>query len=395
MRNLARKIDWHHLAMQGTLFIGVGAVWSYGAVLMLSRGLSNSALGLITCVAQLLPLLLQPVTTHLCRRIRGMSHRRMILCLCLLSLAVLGLTCAFSRALWLVIVCFIWMAVVCNLIIPLINIIVVEYMLRGVDLNYGFGRSAGSLGYAASSAALGFLLEGRDAILIVPVMALSMVLHLLTVYTIRYPLDGSAVQEKDSGGDGGDVSALSVLRSRPDFAVMILALSLLLGCHNVTNVYMVHVVTRVGGAEMLLGLVIGLSSGLEVVGMPFCRRLRQKWGIGGVMRLSACVFLVRMVLLIAAPTPAVLFLAALVQVLQCGLMLPAVVYYVADTLGAHQQTAGQSVMHLVTNCLAPALLSLMVGVVVDRGGINVALSLMLGMMVLGVVLVWAATRKKR
>ncbi|MBQ2997014.1 MAG: MFS transporter [Oscillospiraceae bacterium] len=392
MHNLARKIDWHHLAMQGSLFIGVGAVWSYGAVLMLSRGLSNSALGLITCIAQLLPMVLQPLTTRLCEKVAAMTPRRMILLLCAASLVVLSATFAFSRSLWLVIFCFIWVAVAANLMIPLVNIIMVEYMLRGVDINYGFGRSAGSLGYASASAALGFLLEGRDAILIVPVMALSMALHLVATFTFRYPLPGEEQEEK--GAEEREADHRGFLRSRRDFLLMLLGLSLLLGVHNVTNVYMVHVVRRIGGGETLLGLVIGLSSGLEVVGMPFCSRLRRKWGIGGVMRLSALAFIVRMVLLLIAPNAAVLFLAALLQVLQCGLMLPAVVYYVADTLPLHQQTAGQSLMHLYNNCLAPALLSLMVGVVVDHGGINTALGAMLGLIVLGVVLVFAASRKK-
>lgn len=392
MRTLARKIDWHHLALQGTLFIGVGAVWSYGAVLMLSRGLSNSAVGVITCIAQLLPMVLQPLTTRVCEKYEAVTPRRMILLLCAATIAVLALTFAFSHALWMVILCFIFVAVAANLIIPLVNIIVVEYMLRGVDLNYGFGRSAGSFGYALSSAVLGFILEGRDPILIVPVMGLSMVLHLVSTCAFRYPLP--AVEEKEEK-DAETVRGIDLLRSRRDFALMLLALSLLIGVHNVTNVYMVHVVHRIGGGESLLGVVIGLSCGLEVVGMPFCRRLRARWGIGGVMRLSACAFIVRMTLLLIAPNAFVLFLAALLQVLQCGLMLPAVVYYVADTLPAHQQTAGQSMMHLYNNCLAPALISLMVGVVVDHGGINIALSVMLGMIVLGVLLVFFATRKKK
>lgn len=391
MRNLARKIDWHHLAMQGTLFLGVGAVWSYGAVLMLSRGLSNSAVGVVTCIAQLLPMVLQPLTTAVCEKVAGMTPRRMILLLCAASLVVLGATFAFSQVLWLVIFCFIWVAVAANLIIPLVNIIMVEYMFRGVDLNYGFGRSAGSLGYASASAVLGFLLEGRDAILIVPVMALSMALHLVATLTFRYPLPAG---DREESAAAAEKSGLSLFRSHRGFALMLLGLSLLLGVHNVTNVYMVHVVRRIGGGETLLGLVIGLSCGLEVVGMPFCRRLRGKWGIEGVMRLSALAFIVRLTLLLIAPNAAVLFLAALLQVLQCGLMLPAVVYYVADTLPLAQQTAGQSVMHLFTNCLAPALLSLMVGVVVDHRGINTALGVMLALVVLGVVLVFAASRKK-
>lgn len=391
MRNLARKIDWHHLALQGTLFIGVGAVWSYGAVLMLSRGLSNSAVGVVTCVAQLLPVVLQGLTTRACEGEGRMTPRRMILLLSAATIALLILTGIFSRSLWLVIAAFIAVAVVMNLIIPLINIMIVPYILRGVDINYGFGRSAGSFGYALSSAVLGFVLEGRDAILIVPVIAASLALQMVAVYTFGYPLP----EGEDAAGEGSvcTVSRVEVLRRRPDFAVMLLALSLLIGVHNVNNVFMVHVIHRIGGAESLLGVVIGISSGMEVVGMPFCRRLRAKLGIGGVMRLSALFYVVRVLSLLLSPSPAVLCLTSLLQALQCGLMLPAVVYYVADTLPMQWQSHGQSLMHLFPNCFAPAVFSLLAGLVLDRRGVNVALSGMLVCTLIGGILVLFATRK--
>ena len=393
MRTLARKIDWHHLALQGTLFIGVGAVWSYGAVLMLSRGLSNSAVGVVTCVAQLLPMVLQGFTARACEGEGRMTPRRMILLLSAVTIALLVITCCFPQSLWLVIAAFIVVAVVLNLIIPLINIMIVPYILRGVDINYGFGRSAGSFGYALSSAVLGFVLEGRDAILIVPVMAASLALQMVAAYTFRYSLP-----EGDEAVGEGSVSAVSrmeVLRSRPDFTVMLIALSLLIGVHNVNNVFMVHVIRRIGGAESWLGIVIGISSGMEVVGMPFCRRLRGKLGIGGVMRLSALFYVVRVLSLLLSPSPVVLCLTSLLQALQCGLMLPAVVYYVADILPPQWQSHGQSLMHLFPNCFAPAIVSLLAGVVLDHWGVNTALSGMLVCTLIGAALVWLATRKKK
>ena len=392
MRTLARKIDWHHLALQGTLFIGVGAVWSYGAVLMLSRGLSNSAVGVVTCVAQLLPMVLQGFTARACEGEGRMTPRRMILLLSAVTIALLILTCCFPQSLWLVIAAFIVVAVVLNLIIPLINIMIVPYILRGVDVNYGFGRSAGAFGYALSSAVLGFVLEGRDAILIVPVMAASLALQMVAAYTFRYPLP----EGEEAAGQSGvcTVSRMDVLRSRPDFTVMLIALSLLIGVHNVNNVFMVHVIRRIGGAESWLGIVIGISSGMEVVGMPFCRRLRSKLGIGGVMRLSALFYVVRVLSLLLSTSPVVLCLTSLLQALQCGLMLPAVVYYVADSLPPQWQSHGQSLMHLFPNCFSPAIVSLLAGLVLDHRGVNVALSGMLVCTLLGTALVWVATRKK-
>ena len=107
MKQLARKIDWHHVAMQGTFFIGFGALWSYGAVLMLSRGLSNSAFGAVTCIAQLLPMLLQPMVAGLTEKYERLTPRRMILILGTVVFAAAVVMLCFSKALWVIIIGFI------------------------------------------------------------------------------------------------------------------------------------------------------------------------------------------------------------------------------------------------------------------------------------------------
>ena len=81
--NLAKKINLHYTTIQGSFGIGFGALMSFGAVLMLSRGLSNSALGVVTCIAQLLPMVLQPAVTSFAARREGMTTRKMLMLLTL------------------------------------------------------------------------------------------------------------------------------------------------------------------------------------------------------------------------------------------------------------------------------------------------------------------------
>ena len=59
MEQLARKVNIHHAAMQGAFFIGFSAIVGFGPVLLLSRGLSNSALGAVTSASLLIPCFLQ------------------------------------------------------------------------------------------------------------------------------------------------------------------------------------------------------------------------------------------------------------------------------------------------------------------------------------------------
>ena len=393
MKQLARKIDWHHVAMQGTFFIGFGALWSYGAVLMLSRGLSNSALGAVTCIAQLLPMLLQPMVAGLTEKYEGLTPRRMILILGVLVFAAAVVMLCFSKALWVIIIGFILIAVLLNLIIPFFNIIMVSYLLRGVEVNYGLGRGVGSGTYALATFVLGFVLEGREAILIAPVIAVSIALQFAATITFRYPLPEG--EEQAETVEEQPLSRMALFRSRGDFTLMLFASALMIGVHNVTNVYMVHVVTGIGGTERLLGIILALAAFMETPAMPLVPKFVKKIGIARLLQGSCLFFVLRLVLMLFAKGQAALYIAALAQFFSVGMLLPGTVYYVAQVLPKAQQINGQSMMHLFANCLGPAVLSLIVGAIVDWRGIDAALVFMIGCGVLGTVLTCISMAKTK
>ena len=393
MKQLARKIDWHHVAMQGTFFIGFGALWSYGSVLMLSRGLSNSVLGIITCIAQLMPMLLQPMVAGLTEKYARLTPRRMIMILGTVVFAAAVVMLCLSQALWVIIVGFILVAVALNLILPFFNIIMVSYLIRGVEVNFGLGRGVGAGAYALSTLVMGFVLEGRDPILIVPVIAGSIALQFVSTLTFRYPLPEMEVQEAQA--EEQPLSRMEILKSRPDFVLMMTASALLIGVHNVTNVYMVHVVTGVGGTERLLGIILALAAFMEMPAMPLMPKIAKRFGLGRLLRFAGVIFALRLVLMLIAKDSLLLYVAAVIQFFSTGMLLPATVYYAARVLSPKQQTNGQSMMHLFANCLGPAVLSLIVGAIVDWRGMGAALLFMIFCAVLGTVLTCISTRSLR
>ena len=390
--NLAKKINLHYTTIQGTFGIGFGALMSFGAVLMLSRGLSNSALGVVTCIAQLLPMVLQPVVTSFAGRRQGMTTRKMLMLLTLPILVMAAVMMLAPSSLWVIIAGYMLIFVVINLITPYHNVLMVDFLTRGVEVNYGLGRGVGSGTFALATLVLGFVLEGRDSVLIVPVIGVAMLLQLLCVAAFRYPLPAVEVAQEEKEKEA---SRMAILRSRGDFVLLLGAVALLLGVHNVTNVYMVHVIDRVGGAESLMGIILGVSAITELVSMPLFPKMQKKFGIKTLLQFAAVFFVVRLALLLIAPSGGFLYLAAVCQFFSSGILLPAIVYYVAQTLTPEQQTNGQGMIHLAGYCLGPALITLGVGAVVDMRGINAALGVMIALAAVGAVLIGAATRKRK
>lgn len=388
--NLAKKINLHYTTIQGSFGIGFGALMSFGAVLMLSRGLSNSALGVVTCIAQLLPMVLQPAVTSFAAARRGMTTRKMLMLLTLPILVMAVVMLLAPQSLGVIIAGYMLIFLMVNLITPYHNVLMVDFLTRGVEVNYGLGRGVGSGTFALATLVLGFVLEGRDSVLIVPVIGGAMLLQLLCVAAFRYPLPAVETVEEQREA----VGRMAILRSRRDFVLLLGAVALLLGVHNVTNVYMVHVIDRVGGAESLMGIILGVSAVTELISMPLFPKLQRKFGITALLRFAAAFFVVRLVLLLLAPSGGFLYLAAVAQFASSGILLPAIVYYVAQTLTPEQQTNGQGMIHLAGYCLGPALITLGVGAVVDGSGIQAALGVMIALAAVGTVLMAAATRKK-
>lgn len=388
--NLAKKINLHYTTIQGSFGIGFGALMSFGAVLMLSRGLSNSALGVVTCIAQLLPMVLQPAVTSFAARREGMTTRKMLMLLTLPILVMAVVMLLAPQSLGVIIAGYMLIFLMVNLITPYHNVLMVDFLTRGVEVNYGLGRGVGSGTFALATLVLGFVLEGRDSVLIVPVIGGAMLLQLLCVAAFRYPLPAVETVEEQREA----VSRMAILRSRRDFVLLLGAVALLLGVHNVTNVYMVHVIDRVGGAESLMGIILGVSAVTELISMPLFPKLQRKFGITALLRFAAAFFVVRLVLLLVAPSGGFLYLAAVAQFGSSGILLPAIVYYVAQTLTPEQQTNGQGMIHLAGYCLGPALITLGVGAVVDGSGIQAALGVMIALAAVGTVLMVAATRKQ-
>ena len=123
--------------------------------------------------------------------------------------------------------------------------------------------------------------------------------------------------------------------------------------------------------------------------MPLFPKLQRKFGITALLRFAAAFFVVRLVLLLLAPSGGFLYLAAVAQFASSGILLPAIVYYVAETLTPEQQTNGQGMIHLAGYCLGPALITLGVGAVVDGSGIQAALGVMIALAAVGTVLMAA------
>ncbi len=391
MDKLARQVNIHHAVMQGSYFAGFSAIWGFGPVLLLYWSLSNSALGVVTSLALLLPLLIQPVLASLSDADPRWTSRRLALGLSLLTLAAaLAVTLLpEQKTVLLVSYAVIGVTLVCTS--PFFNSMVMAYHLRGVNVNYGLGRGTGSTTYAIVALVMGFVLERRSPTVILPVLLAALALQIVSIWSFRYPLP--ELPRREEAAPPQVLSLPKLLRKYPAFTVLLVGCALLQGGHNACNTYMIHIADKVGAGEGLMGVILAVSAFTELPAMALFPRMHRRLSLRTLFRICAATFVMKDLLFWAAQSPVLLYIAAVIQFFEFGIFLPACVYYVAERLDSANQAKGQGLIHVCSNGLGPAVMTAVGGRLIDSAGINTMLAVTTAVSFVGFLVVLAATSR--
>lgn len=391
MDKLARQVDIHHAVMQGSYFAGFSAIWGFGPVLLLYHGLSNSTLGVVTSLALLLPLLIQPVLASLSDADPRWTSRRLALGLSLLTLAaaLAIMLLPEQKTVLLVSYAVIGVTLVCTS--PFFNSMVMAYHLRGVNVNYGLGRGTGSAAYAIVALVMGFVLERRSPTVILPVLLAALAVQIAAVWSFRYPLPPAPAAQE--GEPPQVLGVWGLLRKYPAFPVMLVGCALLQGGHNACNTYMIHIASKVGAGEGLMGVILAVSAFAELPAMALFPRMHRRFSLRTLFLVCAAAFVGKNVLFLLAQSPVLLYLAAALQFFEFGIFLPATVYYAAETLDTANQAKGQGLIHVCSNGLGPAVMTAIGGRLIDSAGINTMVAVMAAAALVGFFVVALATSR--
>lgn len=391
MDKLARQVDIHHAVMQGSYFAGFSAIWGFGPVLLLYHGLSNSTLGVITSLALVLPLLIQPALASLSDADPRWTSRRLALVLSLITLAaaVAMMLLPEHKTVLLASYAVIGVTLVCTA--PFFNSMVMEYHLRGVNINYGIGRGTGSTTYAIVALVMGFVLERRSPTVILPVLLAALAVQIAAVWSFRYPLPPAPAAQE--GEPPQVLGVWGLLRKYPAFPVMLVGCALLQGGHNACNTYMIHIASKVGAGEGLMGVILAVSAFAELPAMALFPRMHRRFSLRTLFLVCAAAFVGKNVLFLLAQSPVLLYLAAALQFFEFGIFLPATVYYAAETLDTANQAKGQGLIHVCSNGLGPAVMTAIGGRLIDSAGINTMLMVTTATGFVGFLVVLAATSR--
>ena len=371
-----------------TYFIAFCTIHAYAAVYLLDRGFTNTQIGILLALSNVVSAILQPLVAAIIDK-QGFFTNRNVMMICAALIAAGSLLLLFAdsvKAVVFIVFSFIYMVQFTYM--PVMTALNFEYKRAGIDIFYGLARGLGSAGFAITSAIIGRVIEMRGVRVLLYCNVVIMLVQFVIVWFFRLPektsetvggsdQDEKKISETDINGDMAtdpvradkqeNSNIIQFFRKYPAFMILIIATVLLFFTHNMLNDYLIQIIRPLGGTESNMGVATFIAAMLELPTMAVITLISGKVSKRLLLTIAGVSFTIKALIMMFAVNIPMAYLSQAMQMFAYAVFIPASAYYVSETISEHDQVKGQA---FVTSSftLAGVFSSLICGVILDRFG---------------------------
>ncbi|EOS62099.1 hypothetical protein C815_00226 [Firmicutes bacterium M10-2] len=364
MNKVQMKYNFLHiLYWMNTLSI-VGFV----AVLLQSKGLSNTEIGIVTGASSMTTIFLSPILSAQCAKIKKLSLQQLLIvfltieCGSFLSIGFLPL----SKAVLMIL--YIGLYALNISTVPLVSTIAMNYIEEGKKINFGLSRGLGSISYAVSAVIAGQLVSHFAPSSLCLLCIGSAVICML----ILIVLPPSYSKQKGQNTEEG-TNIVSIALNYRKLTGLLLGFGLAFAASACLGTYLINIISELGGNASMLGIATFFMAASELPCMAAAPKLMRRFGTKKLLCIAALFYIVRNITVCLAPNLPILFLGLAFQGLSYGLFTPVITYYVAENLEKKDQIMGQTMIGVMTSGVGAALGNTMGGMLQDTYGMQTML----------------------
>lgn len=351
---------------------------SFASVFLLSKRFSNSQIGIVLAIANIIAVLLQPAVAAFADTTKKILMKDIIVILVGAAGALAAVRFFLSEYFIILAVLFILELTILFTLQPLVNSLGMQLINKGIGLNFGLARGMGSMAYAVFSILLGVLVEhyGTNSL---PVVSVGLYTALgISIYTFTkkrsVPATGGTIRS-ESGEMGKEAEhavtdkLFSFLAHNKRFTALMAAVSLAFCSHSMINNYLIQITENVGGTAKDMGIATGIAAAIELPAMILFSFLIKKIRCSSILKFSLFSFAIKTAITMLATSVWMLYAAQIVQFISYALFIPASIYYVNETVNKDDLAKGQAfVTSAIT--LGGVTASLFGGLLLDGSGVK-------------------------
>ena len=355
---------------------------SFASVFLLARGYSNTDIGIIFAVSNVLSVFLQPLLADLADRSKRFSLVSVssIVTISLMVL-MLGLFWIQTKHFALTVIYVLLLAGHTTLQ-PLFNSLCFKISDCGIHINFGVCRAFGSLAYSVLTLFLGTLAEAHG-VLILPLtseVTLLLVLVSLILVTVHYrkaskihaagtvcSLQGQNFEVSLKDETCEEINLLQFVKRNRFFFVMMLGTLGLYFSNGVLNTFMLQIIQPLGGTSEDMGRIFAVMAFLEIPTLVLFEPLNRRFSCQVLLKVAAAGYVAKTAIIWLAGSVMTVLLAHILQLVSFALFLPAMVSFIGGSMSKGEAVKGQALFTTITT-VAYILCSLTGGVVLDLWG---------------------------
>ena len=357
-------------------------VSSFASVFMLAKGYANAQIGMTLAAANILAVVLQPLTANLADRSQkigaiGISGIMTVM----MMVFTLGMFFFGGGGVALCIT-FVLLIAWHTALQPMFNALTFKLEESGIPVNFGIARSVGSLAYSILVAILGTLVEHLGIMTLPMTSEITCGMLLISLILTKRIFDKAKAQrlaseDQKTGEERKPVSAdqepeetislMEFIRRNKLFFVLNIGVVGLFFSNSVLNNYMVQIVTDVGGTSEDMGRILGVMAFLEIPTMVFFSRLKRKFSCQLLLKVAAVGFTAKIGLCWLAGSVGMLYVAQLFQLVSFALFLPGMVYFTGENMSPGEAVRGQALFTTMIT-ITTIFSSLLGGWILDVSG---------------------------
>jgi PPP family 3-phenylpropionic acid transporter len=337
-----------YAGIQGMYFGALVPITAFASVFLLYRGFTNSQIGTLIALGSIGSVILQLAIGYLADKSRIFSIRAMTSAFSTVLIVLSLVLCILPFEMRMTAIIFMAILVVTFAMTPLISSMNFLFQNRGITVNYGVARAAGSIMYAILSAVIGRVVT-RFSAAVIPwfnVLTFAGMLFFVAGYRFSGDVSGAMSPHSDTAVTAKTkVQALGMtdfIRRNRSFLVFLAGVSMVHLSNAATQTYLLQIITPKGGDSASLGISVSIGAALEVPMMVGFAWLNRKVKCGTLIQISVLFFTLKSIGLLLVPNVTGVYLVQSLNMFGYAMFTPASVYYVAQIMGEGDKVKGQA-----------------------------------------------------
>lgn len=358
--------------MNAAYFVAFCTIHACAAVFLLDRGFTNTEVGVLLAVANIVSAVFQPLIAGVIDKKGKLTNRRFIMISVVIIFlgSIILLFVKDIKAIIFAIYALIYMIQFAYQ--PVMTALCFEYQKAGSKINYGLARGLGSASFAVTAAFIGRFVESNGVKILLIVNIVTMVISFILTLTFIKPQSGPDDNEVRKGAAHNGL--ISFARAYPAFALFLVGTVCFYFAHNMINDFMIQIIRNLGGGESELGYANFLQAILELPVMALIGFVLKKISSRKLLVISGFAFFIKITILIFATNMVMMYVSQSFQLFAYAVFIPAAAFYVSKTMDESDQVKGQA---YVTSAITVGgvFSNLISGVILDHYGITVMLTI--------------------